>query len=62
MLMQIVRDHFPDVIVTCLGPPLLGFIDEEDMGDLTYEQLMEVNENYADAGDVLWSCMRSRIL
>ena len=48
MLMTIVRNHFPQVIVTALGPPLMGVIPEDEMGDLTDEQLSEVNENYAE--------------
>ncbi|KAI0748679.1 hypothetical protein C8Q80DRAFT_1344777, partial [Daedaleopsis nitida] len=44
--MEIARKEFPDTVISCMGHPLLGLVDEE-----TYpfppESFDERNENYA---------------
>ncbi|KAI0748670.1 hypothetical protein C8Q80DRAFT_1271045 [Daedaleopsis nitida] len=45
-LMEIARKEFPDTVITCIGHPLLGIVDEETY-DFPPESFGEKHENYA---------------
>ncbi|KAI0748659.1 hypothetical protein C8Q80DRAFT_1271036 [Daedaleopsis nitida] len=44
-LMEIARQYFPDTIIACTGPALLGIVDEETY-PFPIESFAERNENY----------------
>ncbi|KAI0748673.1 hypothetical protein C8Q80DRAFT_1271048 [Daedaleopsis nitida] len=46
ILMDIARQHFPRTIMICMGPALLGLVDEETY-HFSPESLIEEHENFA---------------